>query len=688
MTEAKSKSAAAGDAWRKRILIALGAAWLLAVALSYMAVPKLILDGFDGTSIGTVNKKIESHRRQGEANGEDRTREWYAAWARGYSLKAGMLATLTLGGIAAFVGIGGLRRQFRRFLLAPAAPLNLAVLRISVFCMMFILLATEPIRQFAAWDNANFQWPWVAGPLFERLPISTAIVDMLLPVALLTTAMAIAGFFSRTSAWISCLLSIYLMGIPQCSGKVNHTMHHVVLIGLILACSRCGDYLSIDSIWQAVWRADHGRVKRVARSIRYGLPIRLAMLVLSFCYFFPGFWKVASNGLVWVFSDNLQNQMLQKWFELETFRPALPLYELPGFNTMGGLTTIVFEIGFPLAILWRPTRIAWAAYGQVFHGMTLLLMNISFHTMQAMYVMFVDWQRLLRWFGGKLFAGRLVILFDGNCKLCRRTISILLALDWLRVLEPINAFHRDKFTALGLGHLDDGDLMGDMHAAARVAGDWHVAKGYAAYQQIAWRVPLLWPSLLLVYLPPVAAIGRGIYRRVADSRACTVPVAAKQTGGGYRLSWSARPLLVLATLILASQFVLGVGRLRKSWPVACYPLFDTLSTNTVRWPEFEAVAPNGEVTTLDDDAIRAHYTESRYVPAMKRFVAAGADADELRPLLDEFRQVWRDSGDLTAEYPSSIRVFASTYKLSGPERPSQPESRELLFESRGEAVAR
>lgn len=676
--------------WRKRILIALGVAWLLSVVVSYVAVPKLVLGGFDGVSLPAVNKKIDSHRRQGKANGEDRSREWYADWAQGYALKASMLATLTLGGLAAFVGISGLRRQFRRFLFAPIAPLNLAVLRISVFSMMLILLATEPIREFAGWERGNYQWPWLSGPIFERLPISTEIVDVLLPIAIVGCCMAIVGLFARTSAWASCLLSIYLMGIPQCSGKVNHTMHHVVLIGLLLACSRCGDSLSVDSIWQAIRRADCGRVRRVARSIRYGLPLRFAMLVLAFSYFFPGFWKMASNGFEWVFSDNLQNQMMQKWFELETFRPLLPLYELPGFTTLGALQSIVFEIVFPLAVLWRPTRVVWASLGLLFHNMTKLLMNISFFTMQAMYVMFVDWQRLLRWLGRKLFASPSVILYDGNCKLCRRTISILLALDWLHVLQPINAFHREEFTALGLGQLDDADLMNDIHAAWKssktpVSGDenqWQIAKGYNAYQQMAWRVPLLWPSLLLVYLPPIAAVGRRIYRKVADSRACTVPVAAKQGPGGGWFRWSPRPLLLLATLIIGLQFVLGVGRLRKSWPVACYPLFDTLSSDVVRWPDFEAVAPDGTVTVLDDDPIREHYTESRYVPPMKRFVAADSNGEELSPLLAEFAKIWRDAGELSGDGPNSIRVYASTYKLTGPARPEKPESRELLFESR------
>ena len=673
--------------WQKWILATLAVMWLFAVAVSFLAVPKLVLDGYDGKSFAAVNAKIASHRKAGEANGEDRSRQWYAEWGRAYSYKATALATLVLGTAAALLGVRALRRQFWRFLLAPAAPLNLAVLRIVVFAMMLLLVCTEPIRQFAALPRENFVWPWVAGPVFERLPISVEIVDTLLPIAVIAMVMAILGCFTRTSAWVAVVLAIYLFGIPQSSGKVNHTMHHVVLIGLLIACSRAGDALSIDSLWQSIWRADRGQVRRIGRKVRYGLPIRFAMMVLAMSYFFPGFWKVATNGLVWIFSDNLNNQLLQKWFEIETFEPVLPLYKIPGFTSMGALTAVVMELGWPLALLWKPTRAMWAALGLLFHNMTKLLMNISFYTMQAMYVMFVDWQRLFAWIGRTLFGQPIVVLYDGNCKLCRRTMSLLLALDWLKQLKPINAFHREQFTAMGLGHLDDAALMIDMHAGERRGTDWHVTKGYDAYQRIAWRVPLLWSTLPIVYLPPVAAIGRRIYRRVADTRACSIPTEAERIKAGVPTTWSAWPLVTLATLILASQIVLGMGRLRKAWPVACYPLFDTMSSSTIRWPEFEAVGPDGSTIDLDDDALRSHFTESRYVPQLKSFVGLPIDREDLQKRVTSYVPVWREAGYLGDSQPERVAVYIATYELTGPKRPAEPVSREHLLDLAWNEVA-
>src|SRR5690606_5766163 len=141
-------------------------------------------------------------------------------------------------------------------------------------------------------------------------------------------------------------------------------------------------------------------------------------------------------------------------------------------------------------------------------------------------------------------------------------------------------------------------------------GEWRVTKGYEAYQRIAWRVPVLWLTLPFVYLPPIAAIGRRVYRHVADTRACSVPIGPKKgTNTPVVVRWSAVPLVVCAVAILAGQVVLGVGRLSAAWPIACYPLFDTMSTSTILWPEFEAVLADGQTVPLDDDPLREHFTE-------------------------------------------------------------------------------
>ncbi len=116
--------------------------------------------------------------------------------------------------------------------------------------------------------------------------------------------------------------------------------------------------------------------------------------------------------------------------------------------------------------------------------------------------------------------------------------------------------------------------MTDMHAAERISdGGWSITQGYAAYQRIAWRVPLLWLTLPLIYLPPVVSIGRSSYRRVADSRACSVRIAADSIPS-QQVRWTAMPLVVVAVAILTSQIVVGLGRVSDAWPAAYYPVFD------------------------------------------------------------------------------------------------------------------
>lgn len=663
-------------------LTAIGVLWLLAVVGSWFGVPWLVSNAVEGESIEFLNRRIASHRAYGEALGLDRSPEWYAGWARGYAIKAAVLATAGAAAAVAFLLVPGIRRRLRKFFFAASSPLNLGVFRIAVFGMLLFLLMTEPILKYANWPHELFVWPAVGGQLLKHLPISPEIVQPLLILAMLTTGLTIIGLWTRANAWISVLLACYLIGIPQSSGKVDH-IHHVLLLGALLACSRCGDALSVDGIRMAIRRADHGLVGAPRASLRYGLPLRISMLLIALLYFFPGFWKVATNGPEWIFSDNLENQMLQKWFELEYYTPPIAIHQLPYAGQMGALTAVVFELFFPIAILWRSSRIVWAGLGLFFHNMTRVLMNISFITLQSMYVVFVDWSRLGRWLGSKLFPHPLIILYDNHCKLCRRTISILAAFDWLGRLQPVSAFERERLANLGLEHLDDADLMTDMHSAVRQSDDaWNIAKGYAAYQHIAWRVPLLWPMAPLMLLPPVAAIGRSIYRRVADSRACQVVSTPVEAATRSVLSprWSAKPLIALAVVILSLQALLGVGRIRAAWPVACYPLFDSLSESTVLWPEFELAKADGTSLVLDDDPLRDHLGKARYVVSLKRFLANDLAEADVQEMLAEFVPLWQQAG-FAVEPGESLQIYSAFYQLTGTSRPAEPVERTLLLET-------
>lgn len=665
--------------WRRPLLVLIALGWLAAMLVSFVGVPRLVMAGFDGKSVDFLNRKFENHRKFRQTSGLDASREWYANWADSYSYKAAGLATAGAALAAAFVAVPAVRRRVRRFFFASSAAMNLGIFRIVVFAMLLYLLLTEPILHYAGWPRELFQWPAVGGALMKHLPISVPLAKTLLSACCITTVMAIAGLFTRTSALVSVLLSVYLLGIPQSSGKVDH-MHHVLLFGLVMALCRSGDAISLDSFWLAIRRADRGEVGAPRRAVRYGLPLRICMAILAMVYFFPGFWKIASNGPAWIFSDNLHNQILQKWFQLETFEPAIAIHKLPYSSQMGALTAVVFEIGFPLAILWKYSRALWAVLGVTFHNLTWILMNISFITLQAMYVMFVDWQRAFAALGRRWYGTPMVVLYDNHCKLCRRTVSVIDTLDVFSTVQPVSAFDRDKINSLGLGHLKDDALMNDMHVAWQEGdGYWLTAKGYEAYQALAWRVPKFWPLLPIVYLAPVAAMGRTIYRRVADSRACSVvdkpaAEAALQPGG----RWSAKPLIVVGALVIGVNTLLGIGRVRMAWPVACYPLFDQLAEAEILWPEFSAIDRDGNRRTLDDDPIRLQLGQARYVETLKRFLETPVDELEVRRLLGELVGYWREAGELNDANPEKIEIHAANYELEGTTRPEIPSKRELL----------
>ncbi len=128
-----------------------------------------------------------------------------------------------------------------------------------------------------------------------------------------------------------------------------------------------------------------------------------------------------------------------------------------------------------------------------------------------------------------LGTSRIDLVFDGACPLCRRTAAVVRALDWSRRIRLLNLLDWNVVSRLH-PELDAERCRIDMHA---VDEKNRVTAGFDAYRVLAWRLPLVIPFAALLYFPPVAALGRSLYRRVADSRArvpctddvCAVPAA-------------------------------------------------------------------------------------------------------------------------------------------------------------------
>ena len=108
---------------------------------------------------------------------------------------------------------------------------------------------------------------------------------------------------------------------------------------------------------------------------------------------------------------------------------------------------------------------------------------------------------------------QLTILYDGKCSFCRRSIAILMLLDWLQRLDP-----QDYHTYTGT-RVSREDLEQAMHV---IDHQGRITAGFDGFRTIAHHTPLLWILVPVLYIPGVSWIGRRYYRQIATRRHCSI----------------------------------------------------------------------------------------------------------------------------------------------------------------------
>jgi predicted DCC family thiol-disulfide oxidoreductase YuxK len=109
---------------------------------------------------------------------------------------------------------------------------------------------------------------------------------------------------------------------------------------------------------------------------------------------------------------------------------------------------------------------------------------------------------------------QLVVLFDGGCPMCRRTVRRIRALDWrqrLRYVDATNAAAREQIAP----GLTEAAVLIQMYVVDQRGARY---AGFEAALQIARVVPLLWPLWLIGRLPGIRSLGHFVYRTIAANR--------------------------------------------------------------------------------------------------------------------------------------------------------------------------
>jgi predicted DCC family thiol-disulfide oxidoreductase YuxK len=126
-----------------------------------------------------------------------------------------------------------------------------------------------------------------------------------------------------------------------------------------------------------------------------------------------------------------------------------------------------------------------------------------------------------------------VVVYDGSCGLCIRSVRLIRRLDWLHALEYLDAQDREQVHAR-YPQLDQRAILGQMHL---VAPDQRVHVGYQGIRCLLGDLPLVAWLYPLSFLPGITWLGPRVYRWIAAHRYQISGVfghPAECTGGACR----------------------------------------------------------------------------------------------------------------------------------------------------------
>jgi predicted DCC family thiol-disulfide oxidoreductase YuxK len=113
-----------------------------------------------------------------------------------------------------------------------------------------------------------------------------------------------------------------------------------------------------------------------------------------------------------------------------------------------------------------------------------------------------------------------IVLYDGQCPLCQRSVAILRRLDWFGALHFQDARDTEHLPECDVP-LEPTRLLEEMHVVT--PNRKHAYAGFLAFRWMSPRLPLVAPLTPLWYLPGVPWIGQKVYLWIAANRYNLVP---------------------------------------------------------------------------------------------------------------------------------------------------------------------
>lgn len=254
-----------------------------------------------------------------------------------------------------------------------SGPFHLAVLRIAVFLIWFVILFDFDASAFSRLPPGLIDLHAFSGAL-RALASSPTLLAIVKVAALVGCGLCVLGVrpFAVVAGPTAVLVLVLDTAMKSIGSYTNHAQILVLLLALLLPFFPAADSLSV-----------HRRPPPDRSPWLYRVPLMVAATIIVASYTFIGARRLFTGGITIYLDDSIVRWVVARTLEegAHDVSFGLRILDYPWLAVplaLGMVVTTAVEILSPLALVKPRFRWVWLAVIVGFHLSTLFLMNIFF----------------------------------------------------------------------------------------------------------------------------------------------------------------------------------------------------------------------------------------------------------------------------------------------------------------------